>query len=549
MVSVIMITPFNSLRRASRPLALGALSLSISTAILASACQKVPLLAPSGSSITLTSSATTLPINGSTTLIAQILEPAGTPPHTGTHVTFTTTLGTFQPADAETDIGGRAIVTFLAGAASGTATITAISGGAAGSTTTTGSGTGSTTTTGSSNTVKIAIGAAAVGSISIGAEPQIVSSQGGSTTVTASVRDTNGNVLAAVPVTFTTDQGTLSAVVATTDQAGSAHTTLTTGKTAKVTATVGAGGTTGGGTTGGGTATTTTPGSATVTVNVSTAPSITIGALTPAVPAVGQPVSVALTYTTDANSSPIASVRVDFGDRSAPTIYPGRPVSVGHTYNTSGSFLISATVTDALGDTATTTASLTVTPKPQPAVSLTISASPTTGVDVIFTVTVVPPANTVIQDVAIDFDDGRSIHLGPVSGPTAGTTVVAHHVYDLGGTYTVKVTATDSNGGQGNALSTIFVQAAPPLTVLLSVVATPGPGANTTEAFTANVIGLGNAVVVLYSWEFGGSNGTAQTTSPSQTRQYPVGSGPITVRVTITTSTGLHETGTITITP
>ena len=65
------------------------------------ACQRVPLLAPSGSVISLTSSATVLPFNGTTTITAQLVEAAGTPPHSGTHVTFTTTLGTIQPADAE----------------------------------------------------------------------------------------------------------------------------------------------------------------------------------------------------------------------------------------------------------------------------------------------------------------------------------------------------------------------------------------------------------------------------------------------------------------
>jgi Invasin, domain 3/PKD domain len=97
--------------------------------VLMAVCQKVPLLAPSGSVITLTSSATVLPLNGSLTLAAQVIEASGNPPHSGTHVGFTTTLGTIQPSDAETDKGGVAKATFTAGTQSGTATITAISGG------------------------------------------------------------------------------------------------------------------------------------------------------------------------------------------------------------------------------------------------------------------------------------------------------------------------------------------------------------------------------------------------------------------------------------
>ncbi|PYQ88284.1 MAG: hypothetical protein DMG03_04080 [Acidobacteria bacterium] len=88
------------------------LGFGLLSAIATVACQKVPLLAPSGSTITLTSSATALPVNGSAQIIAQLIEPSGTPPHSGTRVSFTTTLGTLEPADVETDIGGRAITTF-----------------------------------------------------------------------------------------------------------------------------------------------------------------------------------------------------------------------------------------------------------------------------------------------------------------------------------------------------------------------------------------------------------------------------------------------------
>src|SRR6059036_29000 len=112
MVSVSMITPFSS-HRFTR---FGGALCVLAGCVLVQACNKVPLLAPTGSSITLTASATVLPVNGTTQLIAQVLESAGTPPQDGTLVTFTTTLGTVQPPQAETS-GGRVIVTFNAGAA------------------------------------------------------------------------------------------------------------------------------------------------------------------------------------------------------------------------------------------------------------------------------------------------------------------------------------------------------------------------------------------------------------------------------------------------
>src|ERR1700712_4011278 len=84
------------------------------------ACEKVPLLAPGGSTITLTSTATALPANGATEIIAQVIEASGTPPHSGTVVTFTTTLGAVQPSEAETDLSGRVIVKYVASNGSGT---------------------------------------------------------------------------------------------------------------------------------------------------------------------------------------------------------------------------------------------------------------------------------------------------------------------------------------------------------------------------------------------------------------------------------------------
>ena len=199
----------------------------------------MPLLAPTTASITLTASATALPLNGTTDLVAQVLEQAGTPPHSGTHVIFTTTLGSVLPAEAETDLNGRAIVRFLAGNASGTATIVASSGGAGSSTTPSGgTGTPATSTT-DSRTVKIAVGSAAVGRINLVANPGTVTATGGNSAIVANVGDVNGNVLANVPVTFTTDAGSLSASVVNTDQNGNAQTLLTTNKTAKVTAAAG----------------------------------------------------------------------------------------------------------------------------------------------------------------------------------------------------------------------------------------------------------------------------------------------------------------------
>src|ERR1700704_4149740 len=106
---IVMALMITRLRRAHAVVAVLVVS-----ALLTAACQKVPLLAPSGSTITLLASVNVLPINGSTDVIAQVIEASGTPPQHGTRVTFTTTLGTIQPSEADTDISGRVTVKFLA---------------------------------------------------------------------------------------------------------------------------------------------------------------------------------------------------------------------------------------------------------------------------------------------------------------------------------------------------------------------------------------------------------------------------------------------------
>jgi len=97
--------------------------------VAAAACDKVPLLAPTQSTITLSVSTTTMGINGTAQVIASVIEQSGTAVQDGTLVTFTGSLGTFAPADAETR-NGKATTTFRSNGESGTSKIGALSGGA-----------------------------------------------------------------------------------------------------------------------------------------------------------------------------------------------------------------------------------------------------------------------------------------------------------------------------------------------------------------------------------------------------------------------------------
>lgn len=109
-------------------------------------CHKMALLAPSGSAITLVAETTALPVDGSTTITAVVIQGSltqgtgtnpsttttagvGTPVRNGTVVYFATSLGHIEPAQTTTK-DGQATVTLSGDGRSGTATVTAFSGSA-----------------------------------------------------------------------------------------------------------------------------------------------------------------------------------------------------------------------------------------------------------------------------------------------------------------------------------------------------------------------------------------------------------------------------------
>ena len=430
----------------------------VGSALLTAACQKVPLLAPSGSTITLTASATALPVNGSTDVIAQVIEAGGTPPHSGTLITFTTNLGTVQPSEAETDLSGRVIVKYLAGSGSGTATITAISGGVSASGT---------------NAIKIAVGSAAVGGIALSANPTTLPANGGTTTIAAVVNDSGGNALPGVPVTFSTDNGSLGTSVVTTDTNGRAQTTLATSRTAKVTATAGVATTSG--------TTTTAASTSTVTVNVNSSATVAFGTFSPATPVAGQPVSFTLTITPSTTGAAIQNVVVNFGDsRSQSLGAVSGATALSHTYDSPGTYTLTATATDSNGDAFPAVAAITVGNRPPANVTIVANpVGPQVGQQVAFTITTTfPSTNTaLVQTVAIDFGDGSSAQLG------AQTTAIAQHVYQTAGTYLATAIVRDTNGGSTSSQTQVIVSQKAPANV--TIAANPvGPQVGQQVAFT-----------------------------------------------------------------
>ena len=431
MVSALMI-PRATFPAAGRRLAArltGVLGVVIAS-LLTVTCDKVPLLAPSGSTIILTASNNAISANGTVQLIAQVLEPAGTPPHPGTHVIFTTTLGVIEPAEVETDINGRALAIFRANGINGTATITAASGAA---------------TTGANGSVKIAVGTAAVGRVVVNPTPATIPS-GGTSTIVATVYDVNGTALTGTAVSFSTDAGTLSSSVATTNADGVATTSLTTSQTANITASVGATAPPAPPPSGGnGTPTPSPPaGQTSGTARVTVVPNTTVTITPPATPpSVGLPATFTFVVTVPTGGNPVRELRVNWGDGSG-TQNLGAvsgSQSAAHVYDEADSYLVTATVVDVSGISQSVSTTVTVIPVPRPTVLVT--ATPPTqvvGGVVNFAIQVTVPPGIGIVRTRIAFGDGEVRELG------GATSVTVPKVYAMPGQYTVRVFVTDTTG-------------------------------------------------------------------------------------------------------
>jgi adhesin/invasin len=393
---------------------LGTIGALVCAALVAAACDKAPLFAPTNgttpSTITVTTSSLVLQVGGTAEVLAFVVEPAGTPVQNGTSVLFNATLGAVNPVEALTR-DGVARTTFTANA-SGSAQITAASG-----------------TAKTATPLEIKVGAAAAGSVTVIATPSSVPPSGGTINIDAFAIDTNGNRIVGVPISFSTTAGTLSSGTAVPDALGNARVQLTTNVAATVTARVG---------------------TITGTVNVTVATAISLLLATAPNPAIaGQPMT--LTVTPAAGTAPRVVVSWGDGDTQDLGILSAAR-GVTHTYANPGVYSINATATGQ-GDSFSTSTTVSVGARPAP----TITVSPATGTTAqTFTFTVTPSPNTAVRNVRIDFGDGNSRDLGPITSATPVT-----KTYSSADTYVAQVTQTDSSGATSTGAVAVTVTRAP----------------------------------------------------------------------------------------
>lgn len=399
---------------------------------LAAACEKMPLLAPTGTVITLLPSATNVALNGEIEIIATLIEQgatqppgngdgngtgstgtpgAGTPVHNGTLVTFTTTIGTVEPREARTQ-NGQVRVRFRAGTQSGTARVTAFSGGA------------------SATLEDLLVGTAAVERVLISASPQTLGPAGGSAQIAARVEDVGGAGVVGVPVTFSTNAGALSATTAITDESGTARTTLNTPREATVTASV-AGQT------------------AEITVGLNPRTGVTLAAPTTTVSA-GVPAAFTVGVGSEAN---VRDVTIDFGDgvRQSLGAISGS-TTIQHTYSEAGTYVVTAVATEASGFTEQVSTSLAVLPGQPPSVIITASnTNPSVGETVILTAQVSGATSTIIR-YEWNFGAGAI----PATAETTGNRATVS--WTTTGTKIITVRVIQSTGPSGDGQTAVVVR-------------------------------------------------------------------------------------------
>ena len=403
----------------------------------------MPLLAPSGTVITVIAPATTIPLNGEVEIVATVIENgtaatppstgtpstgtpstgtptttsgssttgAGTPVQNGTLVSFTTTIGRIEPREART-ANGEVRVRFIAGGQSGIAVITAYSGGASG------------------KSPDLKVGTAAVERVSVTATPQTLGPTGGTSEIQARVEDATGQGLPGVSVNFVADAGQLSTSSSTTDSSGVARTTLTTTRDAKVTATV-AGKT------------------ADATVKLNPRTGVKIEGPTTSI-AAGTPASFKVTVADAAN---VRDVTVNFGD--------GRTQSLGaltgsttvpHTYDTEGTYIATATAVDASGFQESVSTGVTVLPGQPPSVIVTPSNSnPSVGETVILTAQVSGNTSTIIR-YEWNFGAGATQQTATTTGNRATAS------WTSTGSKVITVTVVQASGPSGEGFGTVIVK-------------------------------------------------------------------------------------------
>lgn len=284
-----------------------------------------------------------------------------------------------------------------------------------------------------------------------------------------------------------------------------------------------------------------------VTVDAASAPAAAFN-FSPASPGTSETVFFNASASLPAQGRTISAYRWTFGDGGTAS-----GITTSHAYVTAGTYTVTLTVTDDLGQPATTTQSVVVGSPPSPTARFTFSPTqPTVNETVVYSASTSSTAQgQTITDYFWNFGDDPSCPA--VSGAPPSTCYVQtsapviSHPFARAGNFNVNLVVRDSAGRIGSTSNTVPVGSGNPVPVI--TVSPPSPVRGSAAIFDGTgTTTSGGATIASYTWTFG--DNTASQTGSVTTHTYAssLPAGTYVVRLTVVDNQNRSGTTTVTVT-
>lgn len=267
--------------------------------------------------------------------------------------------------------------------------------------------------------------------------------------------------------------------------------------------------------------------SATQVITVNAYPIFTLSAIGyPATIYSGVPETFNITTTKASGGFALSKITWNWGDNSSVTTINNPAYgfdSTNHTYASSGTYTISARVSDINGAVQTQTQNVTVEVYYPPTLTnftVTNYTSVTTGITAGLPSTYgiyLGQGNYTVENMTFNWGDGNSTFLNATTSPAmqVGAENYVNHTYASAGNYTITITATDSNGYSGQNSTTVSVSPYqnPQITAFSPLTAIVNASQNYDISYVEGSLPMTNMTV-----SFNGDNVTKTITSTGGTK-------------------------------
>lgn len=270
---------------------------------------------------------------------------------------------------------------------------------------------------------------------------------------------------------------------------------------------------------------------ATASVSAVNEPPVVSLSVTPSTGFVGMTATADASGSRDEDAAPIRSYAFDFGDGTI--VAPVTGAAMSHVYRSGGVFTVRVTVTDTLGLSSVETAQVHIVDGPPVAALQVTPGSGPTGMAVTADASASRDDDgTPIQSYRFEFGDGF------VTAPQASPS--ATHVYTIPGTFSVRVTVTDTGGHSTSATAAVVMVDDPPVARLTLPAQIPIGATITASAGSSTDTDA--TPIASYRFDFGdGTPAVGPQSAMIATHTY-ARAGTFTVVVTVTDTAGLSST-------